>query len=151
MQMPSLWFWQQSRATNQSSCKSWNKETKIYVSPECHWSFAVYSDKLISARGWHCQIGLGIELQIQFCHPTLLLCNHWIALLSNLWHFTQLTKCLAFRVQSSILSIWKPWVEWTRLRHATIKRGGNSVNNQLSFAGVNLIERDKAKGRTCIL
>ena len=26
--------------------------------------------------------------------------------------------------------------------------GGNSVNNQLSFAGVNLIERDKAKGRT---
>ena len=26
--------------------------------------------------------------------------------------------------------------------------GGNSVNNQLSFAGVNPIERDKAKGRT---
>ena len=26
--------------------------------------------------------------------------------------------------------------------------GGNSVNNQLSSAGVNLIERDKAKGRT---
>ena len=144
MQMPSLWFWQQSPATNQSSCKSWNKETKINLLS------AIGPSPLISARGWHCQIGLGIELQIQFCHPTLLLCNHWIALLSNLWHFTQLTKCLAFRVQSSILSIWKPWVEWTRHRHATIIRRQfeASVNNQLSFAGVNLIERDKAKGRT---